>query len=62
METLTPREREILALIGQRMRSRQIAHALRIREATVRKHRANLCGKLGLDSAARLVAYQPRAR
>lgn len=55
--SLTPREREILALIARGDDSRQIALSLGIAYFTVRKHRSNMLGKLGLSSAAQLAAY-----
>lgn len=57
MAALTPREREVLALIGRGMRCREIAVTLGIAAFTVRKHRSNIHGKLGLHSNAQLVAY-----
>lgn len=62
MEALTRRENEILRLLADQERCRQIAAHLGIAELTVRKHRANICAKLGLTSSAGLIAYalQPR--
>ena len=54
---LTPREREILALIARGLDSRAIARALGIAYFTVRKHRSNMHTRLGLSSAAELAAY-----
>ena len=54
---LTDREREVVALIGQGMDSRRIAEALGIAYFTVRKHRSNILGKLGLKSSAQLAVY-----
>jgi DNA-binding NarL/FixJ family response regulator len=43
---LSRREQEVLALIRQGQRNREIAHALRISEATVHKHVQNIFEKL----------------
>lgn len=52
---LTPREKEVLALIARGFTSRQIAAQLRIALTTVTSHRRNLTGKLGVRSVAELV-------
>lgn len=56
-DTVTPREREILKLIGEGHRNRDIADLLHISIKTVEKHRANIMGKLDLHSASELTAY-----
>jgi len=48
--TLTSREREILSLLGQGLRSRQIALKTGLSERTVAVHVANLTQKLGVRS------------
>lgn len=55
-ETLTAREREVLALVGKGLSSKEIARRLGISDLTVRKHRENLCRKLGARNAPELVA------
>jgi DNA-binding CsgD family transcriptional regulator len=57
---LTPREREILALIAQGLNSRQIASRLGIAYFTVRKHRSNILAKLQLHDAPQLSAHAAR--
>ena len=57
MWRLTSREREILLLIGRAVRGKRIAHVLGISEYTVRKHRASIMRKLGLQSAAQLISH-----
>jgi len=57
---LSPREKEILAYVGRGMSSKEIGRALGISDLTVRKHRENLCRKLGLRSSAELVASAVR--
>jgi two-component system, NarL family, response regulator NreC len=56
-ETLTPREREILKLIGEGFRNKEIAEHLYISVKTVEKHRSNLMEKLQLHNSAALTAY-----
>lgn len=56
-DTLTQREREILKLIGERYKNREIADELCISVKTVEKHRANLMEKLDLHSASALTAF-----
>lgn len=50
-ESLTAREREVLCLVAEGYRNREIADLLVVSEKTVEKHRANFMGKLGLHSA-----------
>lgn len=47
LETLSPREREVLVLIGEGLANREIAERLRISERTARTHVSALLGKLG---------------
>ena len=56
-DTLTQREREILKLIAEGHKNKEIADLLCISVKTVGKHRTNLMGKLDLHSAAALTAY-----
>jgi two-component system, NarL family, response regulator NreC len=56
-EALTPREIEVLRLIVQGYTNRQIGEELNISVRTAESHRANLCGKLGLQSRVELVRY-----
>ncbi len=60
VETLTPRETEVLRLIAEGHTNRQAAEILTISVRTVESHRANLMGKLGLDSRVELVRYAKR--
>jgi len=55
--TLTPREREILKLIAEGYKNKEIADYLFISLKTVEKHRANLMKKLDLHNAAALTAW-----
>jgi two-component system response regulator NreC len=56
-DTLTKREREILKLIAEGYKNKEIGDYLYISVKTVEKHRANLMKKLDLHSAAALTAY-----
>lgn len=51
-EDLTPREREVLALIGQGLPNRAVAEKLFISEATVKTHINNLFAKAGIRDRA----------
>jgi len=56
-DTLTPREREILKLIAEGYKNKEIADYLFISLKTVEKHRSNLMEKLDLHSVAALTAF-----
>ncbi len=56
-ETLTQREREILKLIAEGYKNREIADYLYISVKTVEKHRANLMKKLDLHNTPALTAF-----
>lgn len=53
---LTPRQREILALIATGVRAREIAHRLVLSEATVRNHIRAILVELGVHSQLEAVA------
>ncbi len=53
--SLTPRERQVMALVVQGMMSKQAAFALSLSDITVKIHRANLMRKMGADSVVDLV-------
>ncbi len=57
LETLTQRQREILKLIAEDYRNKEIADYLCISLKTVEKHRDNLMKKLDLHTAAALTAF-----
>jgi DNA-binding NarL/FixJ family response regulator len=48
IESLTEREREILALVAKGVPNRQIAESLFLAEGTVKNHMSNILGKLGV--------------
>jgi len=54
---LSEREREVMKLIAQGLRTREIAIRLSVSYKTVEKHRSNLMRKLGLRSATAVAAY-----
>jgi DNA-binding NarL/FixJ family response regulator len=55
-ENLTKREREILKLIAEGYKNREVARYLYISQKTVEKHRANLMKKLKIHSLSELIA------
>lgn len=57
---LTNREREILQLIAEGYKSREIAESLYISPKTVENHRANIMRKLEIHDTAGLVRYAVR--
>jgi len=56
-EILTQRERQILKLIAEGHKNKEIADFLCISIKTVEKHRANLMKKLNLHNASAITAY-----
>jgi len=56
-DTLTQREREVLKLIAEGYKNKDIAGYLYISVKTVEKHRANLMKKLDLHSTSALTAF-----
>lgn len=54
---LTPRESEILSLLGQGASSKQIARDLDLSVRTVEAHRQSIKRKLDLDGQAELIRY-----
>ncbi len=55
--TLTAREREVMALIGEGLKNSQIAQRLFISETTVRHHLTSTFGKIGVHDRLELVIY-----
>jgi DNA-binding NarL/FixJ family response regulator len=60
LASLTPREREVLTLIGQGHSNAELAQALTVSEATVKTHVARIFAKLALRDRAQavVVAYE----
>ncbi|RBM19727.1 response regulator transcription factor [Streptomyces sp. PT12] len=59
---LTPREREILVLIGQGLTNRQIGARLFLSEKTVKNHISRLLAKLGVERRVQAAVLASRAR
>jgi DNA-binding NarL/FixJ family response regulator len=54
---LTPRQHEILRLLGEGKSTEAIAGTLHLRTSTVSYHRANVRRKLGIDTEWGLIRY-----
>ncbi len=57
LETLSPRQREVLRLIAEGRTTKQIAQTLQISVKTVETHRAQLMERLDIHDVAGLVRY-----
>ena len=55
--TLTERERQVIGLIGEGLKNREIAERMYISEATVRHHLTSIFNKLGVADRLELVIY-----
>jgi RNA polymerase sigma factor (sigma-70 family) len=55
LETLTPREREVLDLVGTGLLNKQIGDRLGVAEKTIKVHRGRAMQKMAADSVADLV-------
>jgi DNA-binding NarL/FixJ family response regulator len=60
-DSVTPREREVLALLADGLTNRQIAQRLVVSEHTVHRHVANILRKLDVPSRAAAAAHAARA-
>ena len=60
LTSLTEREREVVTLVGQGLRNRQIAERLYISETTVRHHLTAIFAKLAVHDRLELVIYAYR--
>lgn len=54
---LTKREQEIVALVAEGMKNREIASALNVSEHTVKNHLFRIFERLGISSRAELILY-----
>jgi len=61
-DELSVREREVLELIGQGLRNKEIAERLVVSEATVKTHVRHVLEKLRLRNRAEAAAYAARGR
>lgn len=57
LDELTPREREVIALLARGYSNREIANELVISAKTAEVHVSNILGKLGFTSRAQAAAY-----
>jgi len=57
IESLTQREREVVALIAEGLKNRQIGERLFISETTVTHHLSSIYSKLGVSDRLELVIY-----
>jgi DNA-binding NarL/FixJ family response regulator len=60
-DPLTPREREVLALIGRGMANKVIARELSLSEKTVKAHVSSILAKLGVTDRTQAALYAVRA-
>ena len=60
LESLTPRQREVLQLIAEGKSTKEVAAALELSVKTVETHRAALMARLGIFDIAGLVMYAAR--
>lgn len=54
-DTLSPREREVMALVVRGLLNKQVGHQLGVAERTIKAHRAQVMRKMRADSLAELV-------
>ena len=59
---LTPREREVMAMVAEGLANKQIAAAMNVKEITVKVHRAQVMHKLKVRSLAELVRMADRLK
>jgi DNA-binding NarL/FixJ family response regulator len=62
ISALTPREREVVALVGEGLKNRQISDRLNISEATVRHHLTSVFDKIEVGDRFELALYAYRHR
>jgi DNA-binding NarL/FixJ family response regulator len=57
---LTKREREIIVLVSEGLRNKEIAERLFISDATVRTHLSSIFAKLNVPNRLKLIVYAYR--
>ena len=57
IESLTPKEHQVISAIGEGLRNKEIAKKLHISEATVRHHLSSIFSKLEVEDRLSLVIY-----
>ena len=60
ISALTEREREVIALIGEGLKNKQIGDRLSISETTVRHHLTSIFAKLGVESRLEMLIFAHR--
>jgi DNA-binding NarL/FixJ family response regulator len=60
LDKLTARQLEVMRLVANGYRTREVAETLRLSEKTVESHRQQLMRRLGLENTAGLVRYAVR--
>lgn len=58
---LSPRESEVLSLLGKGKTTKEIADALALSVETIATYRKGICKKLDVHSTASLIAYATEA-
>ncbi len=61
MPGLSPRERQVLELIGEGLTNRQIGERLLVSEKTVKNYVSMLFARLGMKRRTQVAAYAARA-
>jgi DNA-binding NarL/FixJ family response regulator len=60
LEDLTPREREVLALVGEGLANKQISRRLGIKEKTVKAHLSNVFQRIGVSDRTSAALWAER--
>lgn len=57
IETLTPRERDVVRLVSEGLKNKQIAERLSVADVTVRHHLTSIYSKVGVGNRQKLMLY-----